>query len=159
MKCKNCGEILNLNDDTGLKVTNAWLCKLIDGIETLPDETKREVIKGCSVAHFDAIKMGETLDEFIGDVHSFIKFLETEWGWSVKIDEKEKVLYADENKAQCVCPVVRSGDIKTTLMCNCSEGFAEQMFSKVLQRKVSAKVVSSVLNGDKSCVYEVRWDL
>ena len=160
MICRNCGEVFSCDTtDVKSKVTLDWLKMLIESVDSLPIETKKGVIKGCSVAHFNAINMEDTLKGYIGDVHSFIKFLESEWGWSVKINEEERVIYADENKSECVCPIVKFGEIKTPLMCNCSEGFAEQMFSKVLQRNVNAKVSNSVLNGDKSCIYEIRWDL
>lgn len=160
MKCRNCGGVFNCDTtDVKSKVTLDWFNMLIESVDSLPFETKKEVIKGCSAAHFIAINMEDILKRYIGDVHSFIKFLESEWNWSVKINEKERVIYADENKSQCVCPIVKFCEIKTPLMCNCSEGFAEKMFSKVLQRNVNAKVINSVLNGDKSCVYEIRWDL
>lgn len=160
MKCRNCGEIINCHStDVDSKVTLAWLNMLIESIDRLPYETKKEVIKGCSISHFNAINMGNILSKYIGDIYSFITFLESEWNWLVKINEEEQVIYADENKSQCICPIVKLGEIKTSLMCNCSEGFAEKMFTKVLQREVKAKVISSILNGDKSCAYEMRWGL
>ncbi|WP_069997182.1 hypothetical protein [Cellulosilyticum sp. I15G10I2] len=158
MKCRNCGEIINCEiTDVDSKITFAWFNMLLESIDSLPFETKREVVKGCSISHFNAINMEDILKTYIGDVYSFIKFLETEWNWSVQINEGERVIYADENKSQCICPIVKLGEIKTSLMCNCSEGFAEKMFTKVLQRNANAKVISSILNGDKSCAYEIRW--
>ncbi len=160
MKCRNCGEEFSCDTtDVKSKTTLDWFNMLIESVDKLPLETKKEMIKGCSVTHFNALNMEDVLESYVGDIHSCIKFLETEWNWLVKINEEDRVIYADENKAQCVCPIVKFGDIKTPLMCNCSEGFAESMFSKVLQRNVTAKVINSVLNGDKSCVYEIRWDL
>lgn len=160
MKCSNCGEefICDITDAKS-KTTLDWFNMLIESVDKLPSETKKEMIKGCSATHFNALNMEDVLESYVGDINSFIKFLESEWNWLVKINEEDRVIHADENKAQCVCPIVKFGDIKTSLMCNCSEGFAERMFSKVLQRNVTAKVINSVLNGDKSCVYEIRWDL
>ena len=160
MKCRNCGEIINCDStDVDSKVTLAWFNMLIQNIDRLPYETKKEVLKGCSISHFNAINMENILSKYIGNVYSFITFLESEWNWLVKINEEEGVIYADENKSQCICPIVKLGEIKTSLICNCSEGFAEKMFTQVLQREVKAKVVRSVLNGDKSCAYEIRWEL
>jgi predicted hydrocarbon binding protein len=42
------------------------------------------------------------------------------------------------------------------VICYCSEGFAERMFSRVAGVEVSAEVVSSVRRGDLSCVYRIE---
>ncbi len=48
------------------------------------------------------------------------------------------------------------GDLDGFLhLCNCSEGFAERMFSYILNRPVRATVIASILRGDKSCKYEI----
>jgi predicted ArsR family transcriptional regulator len=63
---------------------------------------------------------------------------------------------ADENKSYCVCPMVnRAEGIGSSVMCNCSEGFAEKMFSAVFGHPVKAQVISSVLKGNASCKYKI----
>lgn len=158
MKCKNCGMlIVDGSNDIRSKITFDWFIKLFESIDNLSLDTKKGIIKGCSIAHYNALNMDNVLNSYIGDVYGFIKFIESEWNWLVEINEDEKVIYADENKPNCVCPIVELNSIKSSLICNCSEGFAEKMFSKILQQDVSAKVTRSVLRGDKSCVYEIKW--
>jgi len=160
MRCRNCGEIMSCETtDEKSKVVIDWLNMLLEGVDSLDPDIKKAMIKGCSASHYNAIDMEEVLDGYIGDIYGFIRFLESEWNWSVKINEEERVICADENKPYCVCPVVKYGDIKNPLICSCSEGIAEKMFSKVLRKKTYAKVINSVLKGDKSCIYEIRWDL
>lgn len=160
MRCENCSSVACKDKgDAGLDITLAWFNKLFESIDTLPFDTKRKIVKECSIAHYDMIKMDNILSKYIDDIHGFIRFLEIEWNWSVRIIEEEKIIYADENKPGCVCPVVDLNGIKSTLICYCSEGFAERMFSKILMQDVTAKVISSVLRGDKSCVYEIRWGM
>ena len=60
----------------------------------------------------------------------------------------------DENKDFCVCPLCQAQKMPP-LLCNCSEGFAERMFSNILNRPVRATVIASILRGDKSCKYEI----
>lgn len=158
MKCKNCGMlIVDGSNDIRSKITFDWFIKLFESIDNLSLDTKKGIIKGCSIAHYNALNMDNVLNSYIGDVYGFIKFIEYEWNWLVEINEDEKVIYADENKPNCVCPIVELNSIKSSLICNCSEGFAEKMFSKILQQDVSAKVTRSVLRGNKSCVYEIKW--
>lgn len=56
----------------------------------------------------------------------------------------------------CVCPITQKVQGKASgILCNCSEKFAELMFSKVCQKKIAAKVKRSVLRDGKSCIYEI----
>jgi hypothetical protein len=76
-------------------------------------------------------------EEIVGQriIDSFINFLENEWNWKVTYD-KEKI-------------------ITSSKMCSCSEGFAERMFSLVLQKKVRAEVVRLYIRGKESCIYRI----
>lgn len=85
-----------------------------------------------------------------------VLFLEKEWGWKIKYNEKDKVIIADENKDICVCPLISNfSNSDLSFICHCSESFAELIFSHVLGNPVSATVVSSILRGYKSCSYRI----
>jgi len=45
--------------------------------------------------------------------------------------------------------------LKSTLLCDCSEGFAEKLFSAVVGKPVKAEVVASIQRGAKSCRYRI----
>jgi hypothetical protein len=134
-----------------------WLGVLLSNMSRELDEEKlRSIMKSCSVAHYDDLKMNELLSPYIGNTEDFIEFLEKEWGWKIDFDETSNVLVADENKDYCVCPVVNNGrGVDSSALCYCSEGFAEKMFSTVWEESVSARVISSIRRGDKSCRYKV----
>lgn len=56
----------------------------------------------------------------------------------------------------CVCSITQNVQGKVSdILCNYSEKFAEQMFSKVCQKKIVAKVKRSILRDGKSCIYEI----
>jgi len=102
--------------------------------------------------------MDEVLAAYKGDLEGFLKFLEKEWGWVISWDSETKTLIADENKSYCVCPMVNHGkNLETDVICYCSEGFAEKMFSLVAGAPATATVISSVQRGDKSCQYKVNY--
>jgi predicted hydrocarbon binding protein len=73
----------------------------------------------------------------------------------IYLGENERIIIADENKDHCVCPMIDHTLHNSPLMCHCSEGFAEKMFSKVTGEKANAVVISSILRGDKSCKYKI----
>jgi len=149
-------ELLN-DGDQKQPLHQAWLGILLSAMSADVDHEKaRYLMKRCSSAHFDDLKMNELLSPYKGKTDAFIRFLEDEWGWIINFDETSNVLIADENKDICVCPV--SGyekGVDSSVLCYCSEGFAERMFSIVWGKPVSARVVSSIRRGDERCCYEV----
>jgi len=115
------------------------------------------VLKGCSQAHYRLLNMDQTIAPFRGDLPAFLAFLSAAWGWKIDYDPASGVLLADENKAECVCPLVRCGAVKDQpLLCSCSEGFAARIFSGVVGQPVQTRVLRSILKGDPSCVYRVQ---
>ncbi len=144
------------NGDVG--IVCAWTNTLMATLAADPTIGSDQAIKKCAKAHYDAIVMGAVLDPYVGKPEAFYEMLHNKWGWIITVDDDGKRILADENKAECVCPLVRAKAANTPNLCNCSEGFAELMFSKVLQKPVQARVVESVLRGGKHCVYEITID-
>ena len=136
------------------EIIDAWLKRYVH--ESMSETGDRDaIIKGCHVAHFDALGMTDLLSPYVGQIDRFIEFLTTEWNWRVTYDEAEGILIADENKDTCVCPLHREGFVTSGRLCQCSEGFAERMFGVVLGRRVTAEVVRSNIRDHQSCMYKI----
>jgi hypothetical protein len=135
-----------------------WLARLLSLIDdTLTPEAKANLLKGCALAHYQHINMEQTVAPYKGNLQEFFRFLTEEWRWKVEYDEDARVITADENKSFCVCPLVQRQIVKdSSMLCSCSEGFAERMFSAVLDQPVKAQVTKSILRGDTSCVYTIQ---
>jgi hypothetical protein len=135
-----------------------WLSTLLAALDAnLPPETKAALLQGCAAAHYRSINMDELVSQYRGNVEGFLQFLSEKWRWKVVYDQEAQIITADENKSTCVCPLVQRGlGIASPALCYCSVGFAERMFSDVVERPVKAQVTSSILRGDKSCVYTIR---
>jgi hypothetical protein len=134
-----------------------WVGTLLPLLAAGDREHARQAIRNCSAPHFRALAMDATLDKFRGNVGGFLAHLEKEWGWIVKYSPGDGVVLVDENKTTCVCPLLpkeRGGDLG--LLCYCSEGFAERMFSRVTGGPVRAQVIASVLRGDRTCKYRIE---
>ena len=141
-----------------LQFLSGWVDQLLHEIDgQLLPEAKAAVLKGCAQAHYQMLNMDQTIAPYRGNLPAFLEFLSAAWGWKIEYDAASGILLADENKAACVCPLVRCGAVKNqSLLCNCSEGFAARMFSGVLGQPVQARVIRSILKGDPSCVYQVQ---
>nr|WP_319398714.1 hypothetical protein [uncultured Carboxylicivirga sp.] len=149
---------LNIScQDKEYSIQNEWLADLLFNLDSdIDKQTLRSIIKKSSEIHYQQLKMDEFLSPYIGDMDRFIKFIEQEWGWKIRYDRNEGLLIADENKPNCVCPVLPLMSNKTSVICYCSEGFAEKMFSFVANKPVYAEVKSSVRRGDSTCVYQIK---
>lgn len=137
-----------------------WITELLESLDEnqLSDSQLRSIIKKTSQAHYDFLNVPEMVRPFIGKPEEFIEFLMNAWGWIVTDNKETRQLIVDENKPFCVCPLLKNSSCKQIpVLCYCSEGFAEKMFSQVYQYPVSVTVAASVQRGDPSCIYHINY--
>jgi hypothetical protein len=133
-----------------------WLATLLNNLNSnVNSQELKQIIKKGAKIHYNNLNMDKVLSEYIGDLKKFIGFIQEKWGWVIEYDESKKTLLANENKNYCVCPLINPENKNSSALCNCSEGFAEMMFSKVAGLPAKATVKSSILRGDKQCIYEI----
>jgi hypothetical protein len=134
-----------------------WIAALLPALQASADPvTAAQVLKGAAEAHYQHLRMDERVAPYRGDLGRFLAFLSSEWGWKIEYAAGSTQVLIDENKPNCVCPLVAQGLAGDPgLLCNCSEGFAERMFSAVVGTPVRAEVTASVLRGAPSCRYRI----
>ena len=144
--------------DENIKLMQDWISNLLLSMDdNTTEEDCRKMMKPCAIAHYNSLGMDKVLAPYIGDIKGFNDFISNKWGWIIDYDSSTGILTANENKSYCVCPLVNQNDRnKLPVLCYCSEGFAEKMFSEVVGYPVAARVVASVQRGDKHCIYEIR---
>lgn len=54
-------------------------------------------------------------------------------------------------------PLYREGLLGNPALCECSRGFAEEMFHYVIEKEVEATIVESVLRKGTHCVYKIEY--
>lgn len=157
---KNTGLVSATTDeeDKRLTLVQEYLGSLLLNMqENLSEEENRAAIKKLSRLHYAQLNMDEFLKPYENNLDGFIGFIEKEWGWKISFDQSKQTILADENKSNCVCPMINhKTGIKPGAICYCSEGFSELMFSKVAGHPVKATVVSSIHRGDPSCKYLIE---
>jgi predicted hydrocarbon binding protein len=133
-----------------------WILALLPQLAKADREEARRILKGCAEAHFEDLKMQATVDKFRGRMDDFLAFLRKEWGWIIDYDRDRNVIQVNENKTSCVCPLVpKNITADLGILCYCSEGFAERMFSGVFGSRVRVVVAESVLRGHRNCKYVI----
>jgi hypothetical protein len=138
-------------------LAKAWVATLLPLLAAGDRAQAAKAIRACSGPHYEALGLDATVGRFRGDLDGFLRHLQQEWGWVITRGPEPGVILIDENKPACVCPVVpkpHTGDLG--LLCYCSEGIAERMFSQVVGRPVRATVVSSILRGNATCRYRIE---
>jgi hypothetical protein len=135
-----------------------WTANLLRTMGASNSEEVAQIIKSNGIVHYNFLKMEAILEEFGNDLEKFVHFLETSWGWKITHNLNEKTLIADENKSSCVCPIAGKLNQRLPALCNCSEGIAELMFTKVLGKTAKARVIASIQRGDETCKYEIIWN-
>jgi hypothetical protein len=145
-------------DDRNLKFMQDWISNLLLNVdENATDEECRKIMKPCSAAHYNFLEMDKVLAPYIGDIEKFTQFISEKWDWKIDYNHESGVIIADENKSYCVCPMVnKEKGVRSSILCYCSEGFAEKMFSTVAGHPVTARVISSIHRGNDRCIYEIR---
>ncbi len=137
-----------------------WITELLESLDEqqLSDSQLRAIVKKASQAHHDMLNVPEMVKPYVGKPNEFIEFLKGSWGWIITDNISERQLIIDENKPFCVCPLLKYSKKKLfPVLCYCSEGFAEKMFSAVYQRPIAVRIGASVQRGDPSCKYIINY--
>jgi hypothetical protein len=154
----NSGDESAINEkEKSILLLREWIASVLGDVNvSLDKETAKKLIKNTSVVHYNNLGMDNLLKGYEGNLEKFLTFLADKWGWKIDYDKSAGVLIADENKNYCVCPIAPFIKNKgLPAICNCSEGFAEKMFSVVVGTPVKAEVISSIHRGDASCKYKI----
>jgi predicted hydrocarbon binding protein len=132
-----------------------WITCLIDGLDKhLDEETKAMILEQCGrqcqsqsfIQKARSIyEKSQNMDEFLNAFSKVYKNLQVE-GNNVYI------VYP-----KCYCSFVNKippGTLSATY-CNCSRGWAKELFEKVLERSVEVVMEESIINGDEQCRFEI----
>jgi len=139
-----------------ISMPQSWIATLLLLLAAGDREAAARLLKGCASSHYADLKMGATVQRFRGRLQAFLDFLRGEWGWIVDYDQAQAVITVNENKSACVCPLVHKGYGRDLgILCHCSEGFNEKMFSEVVGSPVKVTVTESILRGHPSCKYRI----
>jgi len=134
-----------------------WILAMLPALNEMDREQAKRILKGGAKAHFEHLNMPAKVESYRGKMDGFLDFLRREWDWVITYDRDRGVIEIDENKSAYVCPLIpKDHPADLGVLCYCSEGFAEKMFSAVTGSPVRAEVVASIRRGQKSCKYRIE---
>ena len=144
-----------------LKLSSNVLNALLDGLSLTDHETRQEIMRMCGEAcaseeHWGpATEIAERIAKEEDDVERVLKRANDEILWCGKW-----VMHGDRIEStcsECGCSLVRFGVVKNVgVFCNCSKGWVQTIFSKLLKQPVRVDLEKAIGFGDDECRYVVH---
>ena len=132
-----------------------WITCLIDGLDKHVDkETKAMILEQCG-------RQCQS-QSFIEKARKIYKKSQTMREFLKAFSEVYENLHIEGNNIyivypKCYCSFVNkipSGTLSATY-CNCSRGWAKELFEKALGRSVEVVMEESIVNGDEQCKFKI----
>lgn len=140
-------------DDNLIIFLKEWFSGLMKGIEKLNDETWPKILemtgRACAQVHsIDMFKESwnntKNLDAFIDRINIIME----EEIYQIIDDSTIKVSYSE-----CKCPLVISGLIDSSIICECSPNWLMENFESILGNNIEVTTKQTILRGSKTCEF------
>jgi predicted hydrocarbon binding protein len=137
-----------------LRIRYATLLGLIG--RHVPEDAQRTILRELGrecARQFKAM----TYEKFAGNLDGFLAEARGPNGWmtSAEHDRKTGVITIVDRATSCTCPLVKRG-LTPAAQCECTLGWQEETYSKILGRPVKASLRESILRGGNRCVFQVE---
>jgi len=135
------------------KLSQAWIVNAVENMDAKIDEKEKiRILEDCgrACARRGAMKAAA---ESTGDLD---KFLGTMKAWIGEKNVRREGATVFVTYSQCYCPNVQAMEKVPASYCNCSRGWAKEMFETVLGKPVAVELLSSIKRGDKECRLVIR---
>ena len=142
---------------------NNWLKTLFEEFNDYEntDEVQR-IMKKCGSNCAKDCGMHEIvakMKEEIRDISDFTEVLATiKSNLGEGFEVVEGGFIAEFGDGKCVCPLVSGQYINSPVLCNCTRGFNESVWSNFFDRPVKVELLQTVLRGGNTCKIKVLID-
>lgn len=100
--------------------------------------------------------VADHLKQYIGDIDGYLEFIKGNWVENAEYDkEKNEITITGKPTKECFCPFVDSSKMSKDY-CNCSSGWAKEIFGTILGREVESEMTETVLRGADRCSHKIR---
>ena len=122
----------------------------------VPEPTQRTIFRELGrecARQFKAM----TYDKYAGNLDGFLEEARGPKGWmaSAEHDRTTGVITIVDRATSCTCPLVKRG-VTPAAQCECTLGWQEETYSRILGRPVKASLTESILRGGNRCVFRIE---
>lgn len=151
---KVCAEIGTIDENaTSLKQAR-YINAILNTAENMKiciTDTMRKCGGGCLSTN--AIKIAKQLYEKSNDIAEFLNKMN-------EADLGGKNLHISDGKIigvykECYCNIPKKVEHLNKKYCECSAGWYMKLFSEVFEKRVSVRIVDTIVNGASECTFEI----
>jgi len=132
-----------------------WVGTMLDNLDNNVDKNTRiKILENCgrSCIPSSFIKKARAYKVKSANNDEFLDRLGKIWK---HLQYNGKKVYVNYDK--CYCPMMKSYKGKLSKsFCNCSRGWIKELFESALDKPVEVALLKSIMQGDKSCRFEVK---
>jgi predicted hydrocarbon binding protein len=142
-------------DSSTLDSVRVRYAALVDLISKhVPEEAQRKIFRDLGRECARQTK-GMTWEKHGNDVKALLAQGTAPDGWMVSADFDEKAGTLTVVDRSCTCPLVKKA-LTPGLHCECTLGWQEETYSRMLGKPVEATLGETVLRGGTKCVFYIR---
>lgn len=128
--------------------------RLIETIEkSVPAEERKHILHALGTKCSDTYRPA-LIDRYVGNLKGFLEQGLREWMAEAHYDEAAGTIRVVDKGPSCSCPMVKVGETPGSF-CDCTLGWQEATYSRIIGRPVKAELEESILRGGKRCVYRM----
>jgi len=155
--CAGEGGAAQAEQDKTIDATRVRYAMLVGLIgRHVPEDTQRTIFRELGRECARQFK-GMTYEKFAGNLEGFLAEARGPKGWmaSGEYDQKAGVITIVDRAKSCTCPLVKR-EVTPAAQCECTLGWQEETYSRIVGRPVKASLVESILRGGSRCVFRVE---
>ena len=146
------GELTQIKNRTD--AAQLRFARLIETLEkSMPAAERKQILHTlggkCSDTYRPAL-----IDRYIGNLKGFLEEGRREWMAEAHYDEAAGTIRVVDKGPSCSCPMVKVGETPGSF-CDCTLGWQEATYSRIVGRPVKAELEESILRGGQRCVYRM----
>jgi len=159
-----------ITEKTDKKKTAVWVKGAMERLDTLvDDETKTRIMRNCG---YNCAKKNSKLIERAlarrkkyGSIDEFLAAEQQKPMKGTRLQREGAILYqfytptAFNRPMRCYCGLLREllrEETVSITYCNCSRGFVEKYWEKVLGKPVEVDILQSAISGAKECKFAIH---
>ena len=135
-----------------------WIETVLSEARNLKGNQGIEILEKCGRECFSSYKKKKKAKEIrdkIKDKNDYDLLLKTfEAEVSFRFYWEDDIIYLEYH--DCGCPLVKDGKITDPFFCNCTRGYAKEMFETLLNKPLEVELLETVLSGSEKCKLKIR---
>lgn len=149
----NPTELVNLKNRSD--AAQFRFARLIETLEKrIPAEERSQLLHALGTRCSDTYRPA-LIDRYQGNLKGFLEEGLRQWMAEAHYDEAAGTIRVVDKGPSCSCPMVKVGETPGSF-CDCTLGWQEATYSRIVGKPVKAELEESILRGGKRCVYRMK---